>query len=194
MLQPISFQLLAPNNPEVKLIGSWNQWQAQTMCRHDDGYWRCQLPLDDGDYEYLFEVVSCTPSLQGKRVRVPDPCALEWTADEKTRLHIHNGERFLFDYAWQHDDVPLPPNEQLIIYELHVGDFTATENSKTGEYTAGTLRGVIEKLDYLVELGINAIELMPLVATIPGRQLGYSQRSFFALNPRYGTPRDLRNW
>ena len=73
---------------------------------------------------------------------------------------MRNGKRIAVAYDWQHDDEPLPPNEQLIIYELHTGDFTGS--SAGDSYRIGTFAGVIEKLDYLADLGINAIELMPV--------------------------------
>jgi 1,4-alpha-glucan branching enzyme len=191
MTSPISFQLLAPNNPEVSLLGNWDGWQPFIMRRGEDGMWRAEVPLEDGDYEYLFEVVSCSEQLQGRKIRVPDPCALEWTREDKTRLHIRNGAIVHAEYTWQYEDAQLPPNENLIIYELHIGDFSGGEGDEKPGGGAGTLQDAIDKLDYLVDLGINAIELMPLTAGPPGHQMGYSQRTFFALNESYGTPTDF---
>jgi maltooligosyltrehalose trehalohydrolase len=72
--------------------------------------------------------------------------------------------------------------EQLVIYELHVGTFTP----------AGTFAGAVEKLPYLAQLGVNAIELMP-VADFPGqRNWGYDGVDLFAPARCYGTPDDLR--
>ncbi|MET0917839.1 MAG: alpha-amylase family glycosyl hydrolase [Burkholderiales bacterium] len=68
-----------------------------------------------------------------------------------------------------------------MIYELHVGTFSP----------AGTFRGVRERLDYLVALGVTAIELMPL-ADFPGaRNWGYDGVLAFAPDASYGTPDDL---
>jgi maltooligosyltrehalose trehalohydrolase len=80
-------------------------------------------------------------------------------------------------HNWQ--GVALP---QMIIYELHVGTFTPE----------GTFKGVISKLDYLEELGINAIEIMP-VAQFPGeRNWGYDGVFPFAVQHSYGGPDGLK--
>lgn len=69
-----------------------------------------------------------------------------------------------------------------IIYELHVGTFTPS----------GTFDGVIEKLDYLKDLGITAIELMP-VGAFPGRRnWGYDGVSIYAVQESYGGPDGLK--
>ena len=69
-----------------------------------------------------------------------------------------------------------------MIYELHVGTFTP----------AGTFRGIIERLPYLRDLGVTAIELMP-IADFPGtRNWGYDGVALFAPARCYGTPDDLR--
>jgi maltooligosyltrehalose trehalohydrolase len=81
------------------------------------------------------------------------------------------------DYDWHGKDL-----SQLILYELHVGAFSPE----------GTFRSVAGKLDYLVELGINAIELMPVTQT-PGRwNWGYDGATLFSVNKNYGTPDDLK--
>jgi len=70
-----------------------------------------------------------------------------------------------------------------VIYELHVGTFTP----------AGTFNAVIERLDYLVRLGVTAVELMP-VADFPGkRNWGYDGVLQFAPDSSYGSPEDLKS-
>ncbi len=74
------------------------------------------------------------------------------------------------------------PWEQAVIYELHVGTFTA----------AGTFLAAIERLDHLAALGVTAIELMP-IADFPGtRNWGYDGVLPFAPDAAYGTPKDLK--
>jgi maltooligosyltrehalose trehalohydrolase len=69
-----------------------------------------------------------------------------------------------------------------IVYEIHVGTFTL----------AGTFRAVLERLDYLVDLGVTHLELMP-VAAFPGRHgWGYDGVALFAPHAPYGTPDDLK--
>ncbi len=86
------------------------------------------------------------------------------------------------DYEWQDARWRCPPLSELILYELHVGTFTME----------GTFRAAIEKLDHLAELGVNAIELMPL-ADFPGaRNWGYDGVLLYAPARAYGSPNELR--
>jgi len=65
-------------------------------------------------------------------------------------------------YDWE-DDLPLPaPRGREVIYEMHVAAFTAHPSSGVDEHLRGTYAGLIEKIDYLKELGITAVELMPV--------------------------------
>lgn len=85
-------------------------------------------------------------------------------------------------FTWSADAGPSLTIDHAVIYELHVGTFTP----------AGTFAGVQEKLPELVDLGVTAIELMPL-GDFPGqRNWGYDGVSLFAPARCYGTPDDLR--
>jgi len=99
------------------------------------------------------------------------------------------------DFDWRGNPQPLLPMEDLIIYELHVRGFTKALSS--GVAHPGTFAGLMEKLGYIQELGVNAIELMPIFEfdemqdfrQVDGKPLfnywGYSTVSFFAPNTSY---------
>ena len=99
------------------------------------------------------------------------------------------------DFDWGKMAPPLIPAEDLVIYELHVRGFT--KDASSGVTHPGTFAGLIEKIPYLKELGVNAIELMPIFEfdemldyrEINGQKLynywGYSTVSFFAPNTSY---------
>lgn len=85
-------------------------------------------------------------------------------------------------YSWNDSDWKGKELQELIFYELHVGTFTPE----------GTFKGVIDRLEYLQELGINAIELMP-VAQTPGKwNWGYDGTCLFSVQHNYGTPDDFK--
>jgi glycogen operon protein len=100
------------------------------------------------------------------------------------------------EYDWEDDETLgcIRP-EKTIIYEMHVGGFTRHTNS--GVSQPGTFLGVIEKLPYLMELGITHVELMPVMAfdeqDVPasvaerglGNYWGYSTHSYFSPHPGY---------
>ena len=65
------------------------------------------------------------------------------------------------DYDWEGDQPLCRPMQDLIIYEMHVGGFTRHPSSKVKQ--PGTFSGVIEKIPYLKELGVTAVELLPVM-------------------------------
>lgn len=99
------------------------------------------------------------------------------------------------DFDWGNCKQPLTPLEDLIIYEMHVRGFT--RDASSGVEHPGTFAGIMEKIPYLKELGITAVELMPIFEfdelrdsrEYNGRQLldywGYNTVSFFAPNTSY---------
>ena len=99
------------------------------------------------------------------------------------------------DFDWGNSKQLLIPMEKLIIYELHVRGFTKNLSSKV-KYP-GTFSGLAQKIPYLKELGINAVELMPIFEfdemkderIVDGKRLldywGYNSVSFFAPNTSY---------
>ena len=104
-------------------------------------------------------------------------------------------ERELFDFQAH----PRPRNswQRTVIYELHVGSFTKRADSGVGEDRRGTYLGLIEKLPYLQELGITAIELLPVFAfdpadAPPGRDnvWGYSPLNWFTPHAGYSSSDD----
>jgi 1,4-alpha-glucan branching enzyme len=188
----IELCLFAPHNDEVKLTSSWNGWKPQPMTRGQDGWWRISVKLPDGRHFYKFAVKSKSYFALDQWVYVFDPYAPSITDDEHENsiLQVKDGKRIWADYIWRHDDQPLPPNDQLVIYELHVGDFSGGQGDRGHQRLKGKFSDVIEKLNYLSDLGINAVELMP-VKEFPGKSWGYNLRSLFAVDSGYGPPEDL---
>jgi glycogen operon protein len=101
-------------------------------------------------------------------------------------------------YDW-HGDRPLRrPSSQTIIYEMHVRGFTQHPSSGVEESKRGTFAGVIEKIPYLQQLGITAVELMPVFQfdaqdAPPGKvnYWGYAPTSFFAPHRAYSSRQDV---
>ena len=100
-------------------------------------------------------------------------------------------------YKWE-GDVPLRRSSaRTIVYEMHVRGFTRHPSSGVGEKTRGTYSGLIEKIPYLQQLGITAVELLPVFAfdiqACPSGLVnywGYQPVSFFAPHPAYSSRRD----
>lgn len=174
------------------MIGSFSEWKEIPMEKGKHGYFRTYVALEDGVYQYKFRVQSKSPSLEPDQwVDVIDPYATDVDEENNGVVRIKDGKRIIDAYVWQHEDTPLPDNHELVIYEMHVADFSPGEidMGKRGKY-----QDAIAKLDYLCELGINAIELMP-VNEYPGDySWGYKVRHFFATESSYGSSEDLKGF
>lgn len=191
MASSIEFKLFAPYNKEAAVIGSFSDWQSVAMKKGDDGYFRTEIELEDGEYEYKFRVRSLSWFLEPDEwVEVVDPYAVNIAPESQNgTVTIKDGARIVDTYVWQHDGKPLPPDHELVIYELHVGDFSGGEDDPQAR---GKYQNVIEKLDYLVDLGINAIELMPVKENPGEYSWGYSPQHFFAAESNYGSTYELK--
>ena len=185
----MDFALFAPTIKWIHLVGSWSA-DAIPMTRGVDGTWRACVDLPDGRHTYRFRLPSRSPFMSGTVTEVTDPYARmvdEWDGDASVVI-VADGEDVTTDphFAWQYDDVPLPDNTRLTIYELHVGEFGAHDDAP------GTFASVIDRLDYLRDLGVTMVELMPLM-TFPGDDSwGYNVRHPFAVEGSYGIPADLK--
>jgi glycogen operon protein len=100
-------------------------------------------------------------------------------------------------YDWEGDKPLRLPSSRTIVYEMHVRGFTQNPNSGVTERARGTFGGLIEKLPYLVDLGITAVELLPIFEfdvqdCPPGlvNYWGYAPVSFFAPHRGYSLRQD----
>lgn len=191
MANSIEFELFAPYSQGVKLKGSFADGQEIALEKGKDGYFRTKVDLEDGRYTYTFRVQSKSYFQPDEWVEVIDPKATNVDETQQVAvIQIKDGSPIVDDYVWQHDDNPLPPNNDLVIYEILVSDFSGGEDDP---YPRGKFEHITEKLDYLCKLGINAIELMP-IQEFPGDEgWGYNSRYYFAVESSYGSTVDLKH-
>jgi malto-oligosyltrehalose trehalohydrolase len=115
--------------------------------------------------------------IDGKH-EVPDPASRFQPKDVSGPSEVVDPEAF----RWNEGGWQGRPWQEAVIYEVHVGTFSSK----------GSYRGVVEKIDYLRELGITAIELMPLADFSGRRNWGYDGVLPFAPDSSYGRPEDLK--
>jgi isoamylase len=103
-------------------------------------------------------------------------------------------------YDWEGDRPLKTPSSRTVVYELHVRGFTRHPSSGVGEKTRGTYAGLIAKIPYLRQLGVTAVELLPVFqfdpqSVLPGQgrvnYWGYAPVSFFAPHQAYSSRTDL---
>jgi maltooligosyltrehalose trehalohydrolase len=110
----------------------------------------------------------------------PDPAS----ASQPDGVHDYSEAIDVSSYDWNDNDWNNIPLEEYVLYELHTGTFTDT----------GTFQELEEKLDYLKELGINAVEIMPVAQFPGGRNWGYDGVYPYAVQNTYGGPEGLRHF
>ena len=160
--------------------------------------------LDEIDFEYAYSFDGPYEPEKGiifdKKKYILDPYAKAVIGQSgwgKKQEHegVYKARVVNSDYDWGNCTQPKLPFEELIIYELHVRGFT--QDGSSGVKNKGTFAGIREKIPYLKELGINAVEMMPIFEfdemgsyrNYDDRQLydywGYNTVCFFAPNTSY---------
>ncbi len=160
--------------------------------------------LDIGEFEYAYRVAGPWEPEKGlifdPSKYLLDPYAKAVTGQSLWGQPSTLGQRYKArvvkdDFDWGDNPQPLIPMQDLIIYELHVRGYT--KHGSSGVRFPGTFEGLKEKIPYLVELGVNAVELMPIFEfdemldyrEINGEKLynywGYNTVSFFSPNTSY---------
>jgi maltooligosyltrehalose trehalohydrolase len=162
----VRFRLWGPKAEKVRLCLQ----EKLSMPKLDEGWFELCVPEASAGTRYQFEI--------NQQLRVPDPASRFQPQDVHGPSEVIGPEEFDWtDVAWRGR-----PWEEAVIYELHTGAFTSQ----------GTFAGVESKLDYLMDLGVTAVELMP-VSDFPGkRNWGYDGVLPFAPDSSYGRPEDLK--
>ena len=135
-----------------------------------------------------------------KRVLFPDNYKRFQGKDEKKNFatSLKSAVIDIDDYDWGIDTYPHTSLENTIIYEMHVKGFTKDPSSGIAEDIRGTYRGLIEKIPYLVELGITTVELMPVYQFDENdarpnlkNYWGYSPMAFFAPHDYFSSDKSI---
>ena len=166
--------------------------------------------LDICDFEYAYRVDGPYIPEKGlifdKTKPLLDPYARAVTGqsiwgEQPNQDHEYRARVVVNDFDWGNHVDPVRPIQDLIIYELHVRGFT--KDASSGVSHPGTFAGIKEKIPYLKELGITAVELMPVFEfdetmgrrEVNGRTLldywGYNPVSFFAPNTSYTADKEF---
>ncbi len=168
----VRFRLWAPGAQrlELCLVGDGATTEMLPMEVEEDGWYGLTTDRAGAGTLYRFRVDGA--------MQVPDPASRFQPQD------VHGPSEVVDPLGWEWSDCAWRgrPWEEAVIYELHVGSFTP----------AGDFAGVERKLDYLCELGVTALELMP-VADFPGaRNWGYDGVGLYAPDSVYGRPESLK--
>ena len=181
----VTFVLYAPFKQYVSLVGDFNEWDARRhrMVTDGRGVWWITLP-HPGATRYGYYVAIDDQS----HAWVGDPYATElrWDADGPWAYLPESSPAFEWtDESWQ-----TPAVRDLVIYELCVRDFAGRWHNNRPVY--GDFASLLGYVDYLADLGVNAVELMPIQAFPGDSSWGYNPVFYFSPAQVYGSPHELK--
>lgn len=175
-----AFRVWAPNADAVFVVGSFNDWQDDTdpMAAEADGLWYADIAEAGPGDEYRFLIRNGEAELS----RI-DPRARQVTSS------VGNGVIVDPSRDWQGDAFAMPPWNELVIYELHIGTF-----NRSDPYTPGTFTDAIDRLDHLQRLGVNVLQIMPAMEFAGDISWGYNPAHIFAIESSYGGPDGFKDF
>ena len=191
--------LYAPYKEFVYLMGDFNDWEPSNsalMKKDGDYFWLTLTGLDEHtEYAYQFWFDEGLKVADPYTNKVLDPWNDPYISDDvypnlkdyptgKTEEIVSAFTTADQSYNWQVDDFTVPEPEKLVIYELHVRDWSANGDIKT----------VTDSINYFKELGVTAIELMPFNEFEGNDSWGYNPSFYFAADKAYGTPNDYKEF
>ncbi len=162
------FTIWAPKAKNMHLVADR---QKHEMQKQEFGYWKVTLDNIQPGTRYKYQINNAES--------FPDPASLS----QPESVHEASEVIDLNDFEWTDSHWKNIPLHDMIQYELHTGTFSQE----------GNFNGIVSKLDYLKDLGINTIELLPVAQFSGNRNWGYDGVYPFAVQNSYGGARQLMN-
>ena len=196
----VVFLLFAPGKEFVQLNGSFNNWDLESsyLMNYDPVLKRFWYVLDDLSVNEIYSYQYVVDGL----ISIADPFS-ELILDSNHDSYLCLSQACGFDdlpsypsgnkhaasvlvmdrnFNWEDQGFIRPKKEELIIYEILVRDFDKQKSFKS----------IYDKLDYIDNLGVNAIELMPVNEFDGNESWGYNPSFHMAIDKAYGSPKELK--
>ena len=205
----VTFCLAAPQKQSVVLVPSWDNYEVldKNIMKYQDYngnryFWTTVTGLKDDTWYPYYYIVDAT-------TKVADPYAhlvLDCYSDRWIPADVWPGmPKYPYDLfddvmlaVYRHDSKPynwtpftIPDHRDLQVYELLFRDFTGTVGAADAN---GTYLLATEKVPYLASLGVNTVELMPVMEFNGNNSWGYNTNFYMAPDKNYGSPTDLKNF
>ena len=176
----VTFRTWAPNADSVSVAGSFNSFNPNThfLTGEGNGWWSIDVPYVGQGARYKFVIRN-----GGQELWRRDPWA--------RRLTNSVGDPLVYDqdaYQFQAEGFTMPPWNELVIYEMHIGTYGALP----GDPVPANFQDCIDNLDHLMELGINCVELMPINEFAGDINWGYNLAYPWSVESSYGGPDQLK--
>jgi len=200
-----TLSLWAPNKTSVYVIGDFNNWTPLAnyqMKKDGEHFWLELSGLTAGveyGFQYLVDESLYVADPYADKILDPDDQYIPATTypDLKPYPSLAAHTQSYFNrvsvlqtnkpaYTWQHINYTKPVKENLVIYELHIRDFFDSDHRN--------YQTLIDTITYLKNLGVNAVELMPITEFNGNDSWGYNPTFMFAPDKYYGTANKLREF
>jgi len=177
-----TFRVFAPNATAVRVAGTFNNWNSTShpLVSEGNGYWSADINYVYAGTQYKFVITG--------------PAGTVWKNDARARQVTNSvGNSVVVNhaaYTWQANSFQIPSWNELVIYELHIGTF--------GQTPDGVLPANFDearaKLDHLKDLGVNAVQVMPIWEFPQSISWGYNGSHPYTVESSYGTPTDFKEF
>ncbi len=174
------FKVWAPTRVSALVRGEFNAWGTTNPLTKVGEYFvgRVNGVADRAQYKYFFNNATWNTDARARSI----------DAANTSNARIEDPFRFV----WTSDGFRTPDAESLVVYQLHVGTFSGRNDPLGSPAFPGGYRAVADRVDHLVELGVNAVQICP-VTEFPGDlSAGYNPQSQWAPEWKYGTPDDFK--
>lgn len=178
----VTFRVWAPDATSVSVPGTFNNWNTTAnylVKEGSSGLWSGDIAVARANDQYKYFISGST-----------------WKQDPRSRKVVNSADNsIVYDpnaFNWSGDTHLTVTNSSLVIYEMHVGAFYDPSPSSNGP---GKFTDAITKLDYLASLGVNAVELLPILEFPGDYSWGYNLSDPYAVeNTGYGGPDGLKSF
>ena len=187
----------------VFVVGDFNDWKISNdyQMKQDGNYFWLEISGLTPQKEYAMQyvvvradgVVKRISDLYSEKVlhkddawepKDADPTLMDYPAAGDGYVTVIQTDKPAFQWSDATLNFKRPDKNNLVIYELWIRDHTPARN----------IEGLMERLDYFKDLGVNAVELMPVTEFDGNDSWGYSPNHYFALDKAYGTPNQLKTF
>ncbi|WKZ58099.1 MAG: alpha-amylase family glycosyl hydrolase [Cyclobacteriaceae bacterium] len=201
----VTLCLWAPGKNSVYARGDFSDWDVlpeNQMKRDGEYFWLELSGLTAGEeyaFQYLVDESVWVADPYADKILDPDDQYIPETTYPNLKPYPQKAllDQWYFNrlsvfqtnqtpYEWQATDYVRPPKEKLVVYELLIRDFFGSENRN--------YQNLIDTLSYLKRLGVNAIELMPIMEFNGNDSWGYNPTFMFAVDKYYGTKNKLKEF
>ncbi|MEY2742641.1 MAG: 1,4-alpha-glucan branching enzyme GlgB [Planctomycetota bacterium] len=177
-----TFRVWAPNATAVRVAGTFTNWNmtSHPLVNEGNGFWSADVNFVYAGTQYKYVITGPAGTIWKNDAR-----AAQVTSSVGNSVVVNHDA-----YAWQTPNFQIPSWNKLVIYELHIGTF--------GQTPDGVLPANFDearaKLDHLADLGVNAVQIMPVCEFPLGISWGYNPSFPYSLESSYGTPTDFKEF